>query len=786
MKSIVLFKEIYRAFRKNLSTGILSLTGLSVGIAVALLIGLWSLNEFSFDKFHNDADKIYRICRNIFLNNEKVILGSDFGAVAIAVKEELPEIEEYTRVSHYRRELIKANNISAYEEHVIVCDRNFFSFFSFVLETGSDTTCFNAPGKIVVDRYIADKYYPNEEPIGKIFQVFGQDFQISAIMENVPENSHLRFRIAVPYENLNWIADKEWQGSDNVIAYLRLNRGTDIEELAKKITAITYRHLPLYEQYKVSHFLQPLTEIHFSKDIRFDAVVTSDRRMVFIFISIALLILSIATINFINLFISTSFQRAKAIGIKKINGISVPGMFMNSIIETSVYILLATILAFIIASTALPFFNQLTGGNLSIDFSNYRIYLFTGALMLITILLAGIFPVLYILRFNPQQILKSKFNGSGITVLQRTLVVGQFAASIILIASSIIIKKQLNYIHDKDLGFNKEQVICFQPRNIASSYETFRQEMLRNPNVKDITIKSCLPHDWNNGNPITTDDNPNAQVLAEINQVGNNYIELMDIQIIEGTNPFAEATRNSSQCLINEKTARALEITDPIGKQIILLDESRVTVAGVIKDLNTKSLHIDVDPQVYVLQQHDELRAWHYILIKVASNPSDVIKALNASWINYNPDIPFEYTFLDDSYNELYLAELTASRTVSVGMGIALFLAFMGLFAMSHYATEKRVKEIGIRKVNGATIGQVLMLLNKDFLKWVILAFIIAAPLALYVMHNWLNNFAYKTELSWWIFVLAGILAMGIALVTVSMQSWKSARRNPVEALRYE
>jgi putative ABC transport system permease protein len=786
MKRFFLISEILRTFRRNLLTGVLGLFGLSVGIAVALIIGLWSLNEFSFDKFHKDSERIYRICRKGFLNNETVILGSDFGPVAIEVKNELPDVEEYTRITPFLRELVKANEITSYERDVIAGDKNLFQFFSFKLESGNAETCLDAPDKIVVDRYIADKYFQDKEPVGQMFQIFGQQFQISAVMENLPENSHLRFHIIVPVEGLSWISDKTWENNDNVLAYLKLKEGSDIEALASKISQITYKHFPIYEQYQVTHFLQPLTDIHFSVGFRFDSVVTNDQRMVYIFISIAILILSIACFNFINLFISTSFKRAKAIGIKKINGISGIRLFLSSFAETALYILVATIIAFIIAVFALPFFNNLTGGNLTVDFGDYRLYMFVGVLMMITILAAGIFPVLYILRFNPQEIIKSKLKGGGITLVQRVLVVSQFAASIILIASTVIIKKQIHYIQNKELGFSKEQIIWFQPRNIAESYETFRQEVMRNPNIKDITTKTCLPNDWNNGNPIVTDNNPDAQILAEVCHVGFNYIEMMNIPLIEGSIPFNEITSNPDQCLINERTAKALELDDPIGKQITLIDNSKVTITGVLKDVNTKSLHIQVDPQLYVQLGKDDLRAWHFVFLKVSSNPDEVIKLMSENWQKYNPDIPFEYAFLDNTYNELYHAEATASKIVSAGMGIALLLAFMGLFAMAHYSTEKRIKEIGVRKVNGATIVEILILLNKDFVKWVVLAIVIASPIALYAMYKWLANFAYKTDLSWWVFVLAGLTSIMIALATVSWQSWRAATRNPVEALRYE
>ncbi len=784
MVNYINFKEIIRSFRRNLSTNILSLLGLSIGLAVALLIGFWSLNEFSFDNFHKDADNIYRICRKGFLNNETVMIGSDFGPVATTAKDELPEIKEITRVRTFTRELIKIKDDTYYEDQIITTDKNFFQFLSFKLETGDPSTCLDGPDKIVIDREMANKYFTGENAVGQMIQIFGKQFQVSAIMENLPKNSHIRFHIVFPLNALDWLIGDKWGDNDNYIAYVKLKEKTDIDELGSKISQITYKHMPVYEQYKITHFLQPMSDIHFSTGFRFDSVITYDKRMVFIFITIAILILSIACFNFINLFISTSFQRAKAIGIKKINGISGAGIFISSFAETALYILIATIMAFIIAIMALPFFNQLTGSELSLDFNNYKLYLYTGILMLFTIIAAGIFPVLYILRFNPQEIIRSKFKGAGITLLQRTLVVSQFAASIVLISSTVIIKKQLHFIQNKDLGFEKSQVICFQPRNMAGSYESVRQELLRNPSIIDVTAKSCLPKDWNNGNPITTDDHPDNDIIAEICQISYNYANMMSIPLVDGTNPFKSGESNSDKCLINEKTLSVLELENPIGKQINLMDGKKVTIAGVLKNANTKSLHTQIDPQIYV--SINELQGWHYMMVKSLPDSKKTIKILTETWNKYNPDFPFEYTFLDDTYNQLYISEKTASKTVSAGMAIALFLAFMGLFAMAHYATEKRIKEIGVRKVNGASLSEILVLLNRDFVKWVILAFVIAFPLALFAMAKWLDNFAYKTELSWWIFALAGLLALAVSLLTVSFQSWKAATKNPVESLRYE
>jgi putative ABC transport system permease protein len=338
-------------------------------------------------------------------------------------------------------------------------------------------------------------------------------------------------------------------------------------------------------------------------------------------------------------------------------------------------------------------------------------------------------------------------------------------------------------VQNKDLGFDKEHIIYFYPNNIAERYNMVREELMTSPSIVDVTTKNSLPFDWNNGNNVSSVDNPGKDKIMEICAVGFNYTEMMKMPLVKGQNPFRQGENNTKECMINEMAAANLELGDPIGKQIKRGDDV-YTVAGVLKNVNTKSLHLNIDPQVYTLL--DTPQRYYPILVKTSGQVDSAIKALSVVWAKYNPDIPFEYFFLEDAYGKLYKTEHTASRIISAGMVIALFLAFMGLYAISHFATERRIKEIGLRKVNGARISEILLLLNRDFIRWILISIIIATPLTWYILSKWLNNFAYKTDLSWWIFALSGFLALGIALITVSWQSWKAATRNPVEALRYE
>jgi putative ABC transport system permease protein len=776
-------KEIIRwAFKKKAST-ILIISGMAIGITIALLIGLWGLNEFSFDKFHSNANRIYRVCRQGYINNESTILGSDFGPVGLTAKEKFPQIEEVCRVVPMGREAVSVSEKKAYEDNIAAVDENFFQFLSFQLENGNPENCLDAPDKIVINREIANKYFPNENPVGQTIGIYGKQLHVSAIMKNMPENSHIKYNIIVPL-SATGLKNSSWGNNDNFMTYLLIKKGTNIEMLAKDITAMTYEHFPVYEKFKITHFLQPLTKIHFSPGFRFDNVITSDRRIVFIFISLAVLILLIASFNFINMFISNSFLRAKSIGVKKINGCSKAGLFISSYIETGAYILISTCIAIILTALLLPSFNQLSGIRLTFNFSDCRVYLYAGILLLSTIFISGTFPVVYILRFNPEAIIRNRFKGSGITLLQRTLIISQFVASIILISSAGIIKKQINYVQNMDLGFNKDQIIYIFPNNMANSYDAIRNDLLKNPNIVDVTAKNCLPNQWNNGSDVSLADNDSETKIMEICSMKDNYANVMQIPIIAGRNPFLPGQENNNECLINEQAAISLGLTDPVGKQIKRGDDRLYTIAGVLKNTNTKSLHLKVDPQVYL--NLNQIYGNNPLLIKTNGQNESVIKSLSDIWAQYNPDIPIEYHFLDDVYDNLYKTENTASKIISAGMIIALFLAFMGLYAISHYATERRVKEIGIRKVNGARISEVLVMLNRDFVRWVLISVFIATPVTWFILHKWLQNFAYKTNLSWWVFALSGMIALGVAILTVSFQSWKAATRNPVEALRYE
>ena len=785
MSSFINFKEIIRSFKRNIETGILSILGLTIGITVALLIGFWSLNELSYDKFHQNHENKYRLCRKGFLNNESVLLGSECVPAGKEASEKFPEVESFLRVVPTGRQVVAVDNEKYFVEDVIVTDKNFFSFFSFRLLTGSPVQCLESPNNVVINEKLAQNWFKDKNPIGQTIEIWGKKLTVSAIVESVPSNSHLNYQMIVPIQGIEWIINNRWGERDNVLTYFELKPGTDTNILATKINKLAIEAFPMYKQFKIEHFMQKLEDIHFSTGFRFDPTRVMDKRILFIFITIASLILLIACFNFINLFISTSFLRSKSIGIRKIVGSSKSQFYISSFAETSIYVIATTLIAIGLSYILLPWFNQITGTSITFNFTDPGIYFLFGLLLLATTLIAGVIPMMYITRQNPEAIIRSKSKGKNISLLQRVLVIAQFTASIILISSSLVIKKQIQFIRTKDLGFNKENMIYVSPRGkFSSDYEMVRQELMKMPGIADVTSKSCLPSDWNNGNPVTSEDHPESKWIMEICDIKPNYPAVMGYQLAKGEVPWDASANNSLDCMINEKAVEALGYADPIGKQIgIYMRKEKFTIRGIMKDANTKSLHRLVDPQVFI--KLNQLRDYHVMLIK-ASNPQLAIQSLQTLWTKLNPEHPFEYHFLDQVYENLYKVESTANTVVTIGMVIAIFLAFMGLFAIAHYASLRRVKEVGVRKVNGAKTGEIVALLNRDFIVWVIIAFAVATPVSYYAMMKWLGNFAFKTSLSWWIFIISGGLALFIALLTVSWQSWKAATQNPVKALRYE
>jgi putative ABC transport system permease protein len=775
-------KVFEKNFFKNKTTNLLSIGGLSLGIAVAILLGWWALKEMRADLFHSEYQSIYRVCREAYMNNENVRIGTINTPLAKDLKDQFPQIEDMVRIAPMEKERFQVDEIVNYEDAVMLSESGFFRFFNFPLKQGDLNTCLDDPDEMVITEKLAAKYFGEDDPVGQSVEFMGRNWRISAVMFNVPANSHLQFDALCAMSGLPQYDNAPW-GWDLFNVYVKSAPGTDLEALSGQVTDLAIAGFPFYESVDIHHFMQALADIHFdTQDFRFDTAKTSDKRFIMIFAFMALAILAIACINFTNLFISTAFLRARSIGLKKANGAGKGSLIREFYLETSLFVLISLALGVFLAKLALPMFNKLADTRLILDFTEPALLAYLAGIGLITILMAGSFPALFLTRFRPAATLKGELKEKNISVFQKSLVILQFAASIILLVSVFTIRRQVNYVRTADLGFNKSNIICVNATGAFSeSYDMIKQELERYPEIIEVTAKNSLPNEWRHGDAISAsaEDDP---FIVEICDIKENYLDMLNIGIAAGE-PFEDYNDSLNYIWINEQAAQLLGFANPVD-QVLQHSTGEFIIKGVVSDIKSKSLHSQIDPQVYIkLSQVEEQ---HMVMMKISNDQKAAIARIENKWEEVNPGYPFEFHFLDQAYDDMYQNEARAGDIVTWGMLIAMFITIIGLFAMARYATERRTKEIGVRMVNGAELIDILVLINKNFLKWVVVACVVALPLGWFIMKGWLESFAFRTNLSWWTLLVSAMTALMIAIATVSWQSYIAARKNPVESLRYE
>lgn len=780
MKHLRLF---YRGFVKNLTTSILSVLSLSVGIAVVLLLGTWIYKEFQFDKQHPDSEQIYRVCRKGFINNESVMLGSVFAPLGVETQQKFPEVADMVRIYRFGSSSLSVDDQIYNQNNIYLADNTFFNFFRFDINQSAIERFKAKPNTIILTDELAVKLFGTEDPIGKTVHCQGAR-EVVGVIKDADLNTHLDFTALMPIQSVDWVYKKGWGTSDSYSTYLRLADNTDVKDLEKKITKLAVTQVPFYEKIKLSHFLQPLRDIHFSSDFRFDFVKKNSIKLIYTFMAVAVVILLLAIVNFINLFVSTSFSRAKVIGIRKANGATKRHLIYDFFIETFFYVVFSVLMGGVLAQFALPLFNKIVEYRLVISIKEPFVYLFITSLIVLITLTAGSYPAYEMSRLAALKILKDQFSARKISVIQKTLIVTQFTASIVLLISIFVIKSQLSFMLSTDLGFDKEHVLYLKMNDaFAKQSNRIMQDLEQNRNVLDVTVKEGgTPIDWTNGSPISLANQTSEQVITEVCEVRDDYFDFFKMPILQGENIVEGEAQNS--CVINEETVRVLNLKDPIGKFIVSFGK-KYRIKGVVRNAYTKSLHETVDPQVYL----PILRKWYghsTLFVKTTGNSQEVIKYLKTEWEKLNPTQPFHYKFLDDSYEQLYKAEAKAGKVVSWAVLVALIITIAGLWGVATYAITRRTKEVGIRKVNGARIGEILMMLNRDFIIWISLSSVIACPIAVMIMNRWLESFSLKTSMHWWVFVLACLIPFVIGVFAVSWKSWKVAAENPIKALRYE
>ena len=787
-------KQFIRNFNKQKVVGTLNICSLSLSIMVSIVVGLWAINELTYDNFYPDGDRMYRVVQNFELNGKPIRAATSFKPLGEIAEKELPSIEKMCRIVS-RTMGVTFHNMVHFGVPSLVTDHNFFSFFGFPLKEGDIETAFSGTNNAIITESAARKYFPDEDPIGQRIVSHGYDFFISGIMYDIPRNSHIQAEVILPM--FGSFKSWEWDSGFYYDTYFILSPSADLNLIGERLTQINKAGAGDFLKNAYNEVgLELVRDIHFSKtEPGFDNAVKGDKSFLQILVFTALVILIIGCINFTNLFISTAFIRARSIGIKKSQGAGRRTLILEFYKETAVYVFISVVGGLLLAMLTLPVFNNYTGSTTVLDFYNPQLYVFLFCLIIVTILIAGSFPAFRMTKFGIIETIGGNFRGKKMSAFQTALVIIQFTSSISLLIIVFFFGRQIDTLLSQDLGFDNKNVFYVNGWGaFGADYKSLRNELRKNPAIADVAMKQYdLPLRMGNGVGVRSLDGYEA-ILIDLSEVSPNYFDFFDMEFLAGENPlWLETAANSRYCVINEAAARALGLEDnpvdasfmyiSIGQKLIENDGKTYTVKGVIRDSYVKSLHETPGAQMYLNLSRDDHNP---IFIRTVGNPQDAIQAMEKMWKEINPNVPFEYHFLDETYDAQYKAEMNARNVLSYALLITFIISAAGLFAIAFYSTQRRIKEIGIRKINGAKVTDLLLLLNKDVVVWVVISFLIACPIAYVFLYNWLDDFVVKTSLSWWVFLIAGVLSALVALITVSYQTWRTATTNPIESLKTE
>ncbi len=773
----------------------INIIGLAIGLTCTLFILVWIQDELSFDRFHTHRDVIYRILGQ---GTEIKFFGSP-APLAPTLEAEVPEIADAVRVRELPRFVFKYGEKAFYENKGLAVDPSFLDIFTFPLVMGEANTALADPFFIVITEAMAQKYFGSEDPIDKAIDIEGQGFlTVKAVLKNIPHNSHLQFDYLLPYQFLENIrlCGLEW-GDFNFRTYIKLATRAAEPDLNAKITAVAFKHhCPQVKYDGLKFFVQPLAEMYLHPVSNYD-IPLGDMKYVYIFSMIAFFILSIAAINFINLSTARSMTRAKEVGVRKVIGAQRKQLIAQFFGEFLVIAFMALILSLILVELFMPAFNSLSEKHLTIDILNLRSFSALLLIIMITGLAAGLYPALYLASMQPVKIFKALVkSGSQGTQLRKILVVSQFALSIILIVGTMIVFRQLQYIHSKSLNMGEDVMLHFPIKeNIGQKYELVKNKLLMNPGIKAVSAKDCLPNTMNNNTTgIWWEGKTDTQndLHMETTRTDHDYFKTMGMKIIQGRAFSKDFPSDVTQAyVLNEEAVRQARLENPVGKKFALYGNEGIII-GVVENTFYHSLKTKLHPQVYLLFT-DLPRQGYFGSVFVRMNASKanqalpaVISYIGSVWQSVNSIAPFEYHFLDETIDAQYWNEQRLMQLFTIFAGLAIFISCLGLFGLITFMSEIRRKEIGIRKVLGASVSGIVTMLSQEYLKWVAIANVFAWPIAWLAMSRWLQNFAYRIEVGWWIFLLGGGIAFLIALFTVSWQVIRAAMAKPVESLRYE
>jgi putative ABC transport system permease protein len=798
--SLVMFKNYlkvaFRNFKRHKGFSFINVAGLSIGLACCALILLFIKDELSYDRFHEKADRIHRVVFST--SHEDTIPTNANGSFGVgpALKRDFPEIIETVRIRKMGQGVkvyIGHKDKKFYEERFFFAEPSIFTVFDFPLIKGDPTAVLNEPNTIVLSREMAEKYFGDEDPIGQTvdadpFNDGGiMQFHVTGIAQNVPRNSHIHFDFLASYisqkDNTNDFAGF-WQH----YTYALLDKKTSAASLNPKLLAFLHRHWRKNPWYTIS--LQPLLDIRLHSRLHSEVEPTGNILYVYVFSAIAVFVLVIACINFMNLTTARSIKRAKEVGIRKVVGAQKNQLIRQFLGESLLLSVLSALMAICIVMMTLPLFNRIAVKDMSLN-SIINPWLILGviAIALAVGLLAGIYPAFVLSSFQPIHSLKSRmvYSFSG-NLLRKGLVIFQFALSIGIILATLIAHKQMFYIQSRDLGYDKEQTIVISlNKDLRKNYEVFRNELLTNPRIENTTTSSFVPT-RGSGHLSLRFEGRDELLTQVVYFVDEEFVSTYGIKLLAGKDihlPLSE--ESASEFLVSELTVQEAGYSSPleaVGKGAVFVSRFRGHIAGVVSDINIYSLHQEPHSITYMITP---IINHNYLSIRIVpQNISETMDFIGKTWKKTVPNYPLDYFFLDASFEKMHLADKKLGEVFSAFSILAILVACMGLFGLATYTAEQKTKEIGIRKVLGASTSNIYLLLSRDFLKWVVAANILAWPVAYYAMHRWLQSFAFRASIGWEIFLLSAGMALVISLLTVSYQCIRAALANPVDSLRYE
>jgi len=785
-------KIAWRNLMKSKVFSFINIFGLTTGITVCLMIFLFIINEFSFDNFHANGKEIYRVMRSFDASKPAAPWLSGPYAPAL-LNDFRGEIKQTVRIMP-DNDLITYNNRPFNEKNVYIADSNFFTFFSFPLIKGNPATALSDPNSIVLTESTAKRIFGSEDPIGKVIDWNKErKLTVTGIAKDVPVNSHLNFDEVVsmaPLYNLPFF--KVWINNNHFL-YVQLDKQANLASIQRRLPAFMDKYLAETARmtgYKFQLGLVPLKDIYFGDDSAFDRVRHGSKKVVYVFLSIAALILLIACINFMNLSTIRAAERSKEVGLRKVMGAlrkSLAGQFIG---ESILLAVISCVLSVGLLQLLMPLYSDLLGYNLSVPYASGSFYAFLIATIVVVGLLAGSYPALILSRFSPIEALKGKLKmGKGGSLFRQTLVVVQFSISVFLITGTVIIARQMSYIKNQDLGYNQGQtmLIPLDNNDFFNNMNRFKKELQANSGIASVSMMSGEPGGFFDEHTFEV-EGQNGRIWKGRTEFADfEFVKTLGLKIIAGRDLSSQyPTDTTSAVLLNRMAATDLGWTpgQAVGKWIknTVRDSLRRRVVGVVEDFNFTSLKQNIEPLV-VSPAMDRRVA---VVRMKPGNLQNNIALVKRAYVGVAPAYPMEYTFLDKKFDELYRKDLRQQSILSIFSGLAIVIACLGLFGLASFTVVKRTKEIGVRKVLGSSVQNIILLLSKDLLKPVLLATLIATPIAWYVMHGWLQNFAYRTGLQWWIFVMSAGITVIIALVTVCFRAVKAATANPTKSLRSE